>query len=85
MRVKHSALNQIFKSAIDNWPEDEASLIAEHWNGLRDDGYSPEEMTRVQENDIAHMERVFRAEPDALDLIIRFNAELHRLLDPKLF
>ena len=78
-------MKSIFQSAIDNWPEDEASLIADSWEGLAEDGYSDAEIATLQAKDIAHMERVFQEHDDSADLIARFHAELHRKTDKRLF
>lgn len=75
----------LMKSAQDNWPEDEAAVIHEYWQGCILDGYTPEELIAVKAKDIAHMERVFSSESDASELTARFHAALSRLDQPKLF
>lgn len=75
----------ILKSAQDNWPEDEAAIIHEYWQGCILDGYTPDELLAVKAKDIAHMERVFSSESDAVELVSRFHLALAKLDQPELF
>jgi hypothetical protein len=73
-------MKSIFQSAQDNWPEDEASLQVDSFNGRKADGYTDEENFALLAKDCARMRRFFERESDAADLIARFDCKVLELL-----
>lgn len=63
-------MGNIFQSAIDNWPEDEAKNIIESFNSCRLD--DPEYANLNLRKDIDHFAKVFSFESDGADLNRRF-------------
>ena len=68
------AKTSILAEAVNAWPEDEAYGL---WSDLiaGDDPADDEQ----NERQIAHMHTVFHHEPDAAELVARFDAHLHKL------
>jgi ABC-type enterochelin transport system substrate-binding protein len=71
----------IFAEAANNWPEDEAGLLAQSVEARIENEWTTEEMAVQLAKDIAHMHKVFGFEPDAADLIARFDARLAKLME----
>ena len=68
----------ILAEATDQWPEDEAfGLYSDLIEG--DDPADDEQINRQ----IGHMHTVFHHEPDAIELIARFDARLKQLRGAK--
>ena len=74
----------ILQDAQDNWPEDEASITADIYDDQMTEsaGY-PDECMWARETlkkSAAHMRKVFSREPDAAELIRRYDAALNQNL-----
>jgi len=70
---------QVLIDAQNNWPEDEASIQADHFKSSNED--YPQEAVQNEASlrkDCARMEKFFAAETDAADLIARFRAEIFK-------
>ena len=66
----------IFQAAELAWPEDEASITADRYDGDQMDEWAKQCLAK----DVAHMHKVFRFEDDADELIQRYDAHLAKLL-----
>lgn len=74
-------MSNIFQSAIDNWPEDEAVVVSEFWaNPEVKQDYTPNEYKEKLLKDVRRMENFFKKEDDAEDLIRRFRSKLTKIL-----
>jgi hypothetical protein len=69
-------MKNIFQSAVDNWPEDEAALLIDNWKDADENGWSPEEIREGVIKDVFHMRKVFSFEPDGAELFSRFLAKV---------
>lgn len=67
----------IFQSAEDNWPEDEAYGIISRWVEAKED-WTDEEIREEIEKDKKHFQKVFSSESDADDLMERFIISLEK-------
>jgi hypothetical protein len=65
-------MSSIFQSAIDNWPEDEATLEAESFNDYRLDD-TPDEEARRLDKLRAHWVHVFDDAATMARFVKRFN------------
>lgn len=79
-----NTVKNLFQSAQDNWPEDEAFLTFSTFRDRLADCAS-DESERVYNReafarDVAHMTRVFMRESDGPELVSRYRAELSKLL-----
>lgn len=74
----------LFQSAENAWPEDEASLTFSTFRDrLADCANDESETLYVRQafaRDVAHMTRVFMRESDGVELVARYRAELGKLL-----
>ena len=72
-------MSNIFQSAQDNWPEDEAYGLIQSYNRRKLNEWDGIELGEQLAKDIAHMHKCFLKEKDGAELIKRFDAyiELH--------
>ncbi len=63
----------IFESAINNWPEDEAAMTVRSYNDRKENDWPADELKEGLEKDICHMHKVFSSEDDAEQLIARYD------------
>lgn len=74
----------ILQDAQDNWPEDEASITADTYREQMVEARLDKEESRLARQTLRHnaehMHRVFSREPDAAELIRRYDAALNQNL-----
>lgn len=74
----------LFAAAEAAWPEDEASLtfqsVRDRLHEAGSDASDAQWARDAFARDVAHMRKVFGFEPDASELVMRYDRELRRLL-----
>ena len=66
-------MSNIFQSAQDNWPEDEAYGLICSYNRRNENEWDGVELSEQLQKDIAHMYKCFAQENDTAELIARFD------------
>ena len=66
-------MSNIFQSAENEWPEDEASLLISSYNKRKENKWTIEELNEALNKDVSHMHKIFMREDDGAELIARFD------------